>query len=273
MFIGGNVGTPRASGATLTDVVKIGGEDITLGQKIKDESIPVVFAADQSLTVVAEGDFETASDHNEDDTHTTGAAGSFVLGVRNDDAVNTLTSANGDYSGLSVDSKGRLYNLDTVAHTKLDSLLAGQLADGHNVTVTNPTADPETGLAKEATLGAAKTTLDTIAGLDFATQTTLAAVLAKLIAAPSTEAKQDAILAATPNTLTGRLTNKRPQVGYRMWVQELVTTNIGVGTIMAEAPSGSSSGDAVFDAVFIPDAGGEWVERTGFAWDSKGVGW
>ena len=35
------------------------------------------------------------------------------------------------------------------------------------------------------------TSLSTIAGKDFATQTTLAAILAKIIAAPATEAKQD----------------------------------------------------------------------------------
>jgi len=49
--------------------------------------------------------------------------------------------------------------------------------------------------ATEAKQDTGNTSLATIAGKDFATQTTLAAILAKIIAAPSTEAKQDALLA------------------------------------------------------------------------------
>ncbi len=45
--------------------------------------------------------------------------------------------------------------------------------------------------ATETTLAAAAASLSSIAAEDFATQTTLAAVLAKIIAAPATEAKQD----------------------------------------------------------------------------------
>jgi hypothetical protein len=45
--------------------------------------------------------------------------------------------------------------------------------------------------ATEAKQDTGNTSLGTIAGKDFATQTTLAALLAKVIAAPSTEAKQD----------------------------------------------------------------------------------
>ena len=58
-----------------------------------------------------------------------------------------------------------------------------------------------------------ETLLDAIKGKDFATQTTLAAILAKIIAAPATEAKQDALnalvgeaqAAPTANTLLARL--------------------------------------------------------------------
>lgn len=45
--------------------------------------------------------------------------------------------------------------------------------------------------ATEAKQDTGNTSLATIAGKDFATQTTLAAILAKIIAAPATEAKQD----------------------------------------------------------------------------------
>ena len=50
-------------------------------------------------------------------------------------------------------------------------------------------ADP----ASQTTLEAARALLNTIAGKDFATQTTLAAILNKLIAAPATEAKQTSL--------------------------------------------------------------------------------
>lgn len=48
--------------------------------------------------------------------------------------------------------------------------------------------------ATEAKQDSSNTKLDTLIAKDFATQTTLAAVLAKIIAAPSTEAKQDTII-------------------------------------------------------------------------------
>lgn len=56
--------------------------------------------------------------------------------------------------------------------------------------------------ATEAKQDTGNTSLATIAGVDFATQTTLAAILAKLIAAPATEAKQDDIISALGGTST-----------------------------------------------------------------------
>ena len=52
-------------------------------------------------------------------------------------------------------------------------------------------AEPPVGGATEAKQDTGNASLATIAGKDFATQTTLAALLAKVIAAPATEAKQD----------------------------------------------------------------------------------
>ncbi len=63
-------------------------------------------------------------------------------------------------------------------------------------------------LATEAKQDTGNTSLATIAGKDFATQTTLAALLAKVIAAPATEAKQDTLIAkdfATQTTLAAVL--------------------------------------------------------------------
>jgi len=44
----------------------------------------------------------------EDAAHTSGDNGQFMLAVRNDSAATTLTSANGDYSPIAVDNKGRV---------------------------------------------------------------------------------------------------------------------------------------------------------------------
>lgn len=46
--------------------------------------------------------------YDEDTAHGTGHVGMFMLGVRNDAAAATLTSADGDYSAVAVDNKGRV---------------------------------------------------------------------------------------------------------------------------------------------------------------------
>lgn len=72
--------------------------------------------------------------------------------------------------------------------------------------VSKPPASVEASAAGGAAGPALETggNLATIAGKDFATQTTLAAVLAKIIAAPATSAKQDDILTAL-NSIASKL--------------------------------------------------------------------
>lgn len=84
-----------------------------------------------------------------------------------------------------------------------------------------------------------------------------------------------AILAGQPPlTLTGRMLDKKPAAGYEMWVDSTATVNLGPGVIMAEAPAAQAdTAQAVWRGVFIPTAGGRWVERTGFAWASRTTGW
>lgn len=47
--------------------------------------------------------------YDEDTAHVSGDAGKFILGVRNDNAATSLTSADGDYSPIAVDEFGRLF--------------------------------------------------------------------------------------------------------------------------------------------------------------------
>lgn len=50
----------------------------------------------------------SAGGSTEDSVHVSGDTGSFILGVRNDAAAATFVSADGDYSPIAVDSKGRV---------------------------------------------------------------------------------------------------------------------------------------------------------------------
>lgn len=114
-------------------------------------------------------------------------------------------------------------------------------------------------------------------GTGGATETTLAQVRDRLIEvrdnADQVEAKLDTLIATTPATLTGRMLDKKPTTGYRMWVDPTAATNRGAGVIMAEAPVGSAESATDWRGVFIPTGAGEWVERTAFAWASRTAGW
>lgn len=90
-------------------------------------------------------------------------------------------------------------------------------------------------LSTETKQDAANALLTAISGKDFATQTTLAAILAKIIAAPSTEAKQDSILAKMAALLTeapGVSTPAAPvrQVGSDIWRVGFHAVGSGVQT-------------------------------------------
>jgi hypothetical protein len=114
---------------------------------------------------------------------------------------------------------------DTTTMNNTDELLIGVNVDSATSGLTNAelraTPVPVSGTVAVTGVGdatAAKqdtgnTSLATIAGKDFATQTTLAALLAKVIAAPSTEAKQDSIITLLTTLL-----------GYTDGIESLLTT-------------------------------------------------
>ena len=70
------------------------------------------------LRVVADVDVSNLSEKNEDDPHSSGDTGSYVLAVRQD-TLAASTSADGDYASFKVDSVGSLY----VKATDTDALL------------------------------------------------------------------------------------------------------------------------------------------------------
>lgn len=89
------------------------------------------------------------------------------------------------------------------------------------------------------------TKLNSLDAKDFATQTTLASLLAKVIAAPSTEAKQDAIL--TELQLKANLTETQPII--QTGVQFLFST---VNSTIAQLASGATFTGGVEDVTEFP---------------------
>lgn len=82
-----------------------------IGQvKITDGTDVALVSAAGALSV------ETASTHAEDDGHTTGDTGDFILGVRNDDSATTGAQSNGDYSMISTNSRGNPLVSGAVGH-------------------------------------------------------------------------------------------------------------------------------------------------------------
>jgi len=88
------------------------------------------------------------------------------------------------------------------------------------VSVTNNDQLP-TNAATEAKQDTGNSSLATIAGKDFATQTTLAAILAKILSAPATEAKQDTII-----TDLGTVTETAPGLNINMFDVTFATIRI-----------------------------------------------
>jgi hypothetical protein len=100
-----------------------------------------------------------------------------------------------DVNGEPVDLGGGVG--ENVAVTNFPS--SYPLPDAQVIALTPPAAI--TGFSTEAKQDDMIAELQSIAGEDFATQTTLADILAKIIAAPSTEAKQDTMITALADIL------------------------------------------------------------------------
>jgi hypothetical protein len=83
------------------------------------------------------------------------------------------------------------------------------------------TLDP-TGLATQTTLAAVLAKLSA----DPATQTTLAAILAKIIAAPASEAKQDSIIAKLPDQSGGKVPVTGPLTAAERTAQDPATATL-----------------------------------------------
>lgn len=136
----GDVTINNASGGAAVNI-QDGGNSITVdgavsisalpdeGQQTMANSISVAIASDQSaipitgtVTVNEPVSVTTNSEKDEDAGHVSGATGQFILGVRNDLLATTLTSTDGDYSPIAVNSTGQLSTISEKQHNTATGL-------------------------------------------------------------------------------------------------------------------------------------------------------
>ena len=88
----------------MTIVFRNDGYSAQQGDGTVREAIPVFNASPAAAANVT----ATGASKSEDAVHGSGDTGTMFLGVRNDGSATTFTSANGDYSPIAVDNKGRV---------------------------------------------------------------------------------------------------------------------------------------------------------------------
>lgn len=82
---------------------------------------PLQVDASGRLRVISDLDYDDPANHNEDDAHTSGDTGKYVLSVRQD-TLATSTDADGDYQSFKTNSLGELYVKDTDATALLTTI-------------------------------------------------------------------------------------------------------------------------------------------------------
>lgn len=101
--------SPIAVNANGAVAINDGGNSITVDGTVafSNTSIQVTQATAANLNATVTGTVATGTEYAEDTTHSTGAKGNFILAVRND-TDSAVTSNDGDYSPISVNSKGAI---------------------------------------------------------------------------------------------------------------------------------------------------------------------
>jgi hypothetical protein len=154
--------------------------------------------------------------------------------------------------------KGVLSRLQAV-EGKIDGITDGTAPAKTELTGSIATTITEGNLAVraaelEAKIEEVRVLLNTLAGEDFATQTTLAQILAKMIAAPATEAKQDSLA-----TLVGAIEDKLDEGELAVRAAELETAISNLQTALLGSQSTAAKQDALagligaLDAVAVSD--------------------
>jgi hypothetical protein len=138
-----NIGTTNGlaldatlTGGTLKSIVRGGAKGATTAADVTSTSVD---ADHNALDVYIKGGSSSGTQYAEDAAHVSGDIGTLTLAVRNDSQT-VLTSTNGDYSPIAVDSAGRVQISDG----------AGSLTVDGTVTITSGTAATDLGKAEDA---------------------------------------------------------------------------------------------------------------------------
>ena len=108
---------------------------------------------------------------------------------------------------------------------------------------------------------------DTLIAKDFATQTTLAAILAKIITAPATEAKQDSIIGYI-DSLEALLTAIKDTDGIKKITDQLPAGTNNIGSVNTELPDAAALADSAANPI-APMMGSGELLYNGATWDRK----
>jgi predicted nucleic-acid-binding Zn-ribbon protein len=140
--------------------------------------VPLQLDATGFLKVNIKAGSTAGTEFNEDTVHSTGAAGTLILGVRND-TLATLTNADGDYASLQISAIGAAY----VEHSSLSVIGGGTEAAAMRVTIASDSTGVITvdngGTFAVQVDAALPTGANTIGEVTIGTATTAATDLAK----------------------------------------------------------------------------------------------
>lgn len=120
--------------------IQDGGNSITVDGTVafSNTTIAVTQATAANLNATVTGTVATGTEYAEDTAHSTGAKGNFILAVRND-TDSAVTNADGDYSPISVNSKGAIAIQDGGNTITVDGTVTANAGTG-NFTVIQGTA-------------------------------------------------------------------------------------------------------------------------------------
>jgi len=112
-----------AHGSGDTGVMSLAVRNDTEGSLVDTDGDYAPLQVDSSgrLRVIADLDVTNLAEKNEDDPHSSGDTGNFVLAVRQD-SIASSTSADGDYAAFKVNDVGELYTTDEGAEALLTTI-------------------------------------------------------------------------------------------------------------------------------------------------------
>ena len=174
------------------------------------------------------------TEYTEDVATANPIVGSATL-MERDDVLSAVTPAEADWIGLRGTAEGALWTQDFNS----DAILAGQLPDGHNVTVDNASI-AVTGTFFQATQPVSGTVTANLSAVDNAVLDTIDAVLDTIKTDSAAMVVDLAAIEVTQNTLAGAVTGTEMQVDV-ITMPSTAVTNAGTFATQATLQAGSAA--------------------------------